>query len=249
MSDYSITPIKAFSDNYIWVIHNDKSAIAIDPGEASGVIKFLQQNNLQLETILLTHSHNDHIGGVQQLCDKYGCQVIDNSALQLSDNQVINLPSFPVVQVLLTPGHTNEHVVYLFDNKHLFCGDVLFGLGCGRVFTDNYEAAHSSLCKIKQLSGNILCYPAHEYTANNLRFTSSIDDTPNYYAKYAKLLLMKLTTLQNSLPTTLENELKYNLFLRCDDVNIWKMVGLKSQQVINNEFDCFKQLRLLRNNF
>ncbi len=247
--DYIISPIKSLQDNYIWVVHNQERALVVDPGESSSVINYLQNNNLQLDTILVTHSHQDHTAGIKLLEKHYGCIIIDNTSGKLIDNQVIHIDSFPDIQVLFTPGHTEDHVIYLLDNQHLFCGDLLFGLGCGRVFTENYQVAYASLCKLKKLSDTILCYPAHEYTMNNLRFTSQIDPSPTYYLDYANLLLMKLTSLQISLPTLLADELKYNLFLRCDNVDVMNMVVILSQQIIKSEFDCFKQLRIIRNNF
>jgi hydroxyacylglutathione hydrolase len=94
-----------------------------------------------------------------------------------------------------------------------------------------------------------LCYPAHEYTANNLRFCCSVDDNRDYYQEMANYLLMKLSTSGVSLPTMLETELKYNLFLRCHDPLVWKMVALKANSRIENEADCFVKLRELRNVF
>lgn len=247
--DYIILPIKSLQDNYIWVIHNQERALVIDPGESRSVIDYLQSNNLKLDTILLTHSHQDHTAGVKLLEEYSGCKIIDSTSGKLVDQQIIKIDSFPDIQVIFTPGHTNEHVIYLFDEQHLFCGDLLFGLGCGRVFTENYHAAYTSLCKLKELTDTILCYPAHEYTMNNLRFTSQIDPSSTDYSNYADFLLMKLTSLQISLPTLLADELKYNLFLRCNDPHVMNLVQIASQQAINNEFDCFKQLRILRNNF
>lgn len=250
MSQYEIIALNAFKDNYIWVIHNANSAIVVDPGEAQPVLKFLQKNNLQRVTILLTHTHADHNGGVTTLLRQYpDASVADNSAQTMVDNQLLSYDGFPIIRIITTPGHVYEHVCYVFDEKHLFCGDTLFSLGCGRVFTGDYVAAFTSLLKLKQLDKNILCYPAHEYTTSNIRFTTSVDSKREYYQDFAKYLVMKLASEQNSLPTLLENELKYNLFLRCDDKYVQQIVAAKSGADCSDELNCFIQLRELRNNF
>lgn len=248
--NYQIKALRALEDNYIWVIYNQKSAIVVDPTLAGPVNEFLQQNNLHLDSILLTHGHSDHIGGVAELVNKYSPQIVDNFSDQLTDASNVQIDGFPQIQVILTPGHMYEHVCYLFDNKHLFCGDTLFSLGCGRVFTNDYQLMHDSLTKLKKLDNNVLCYPAHEYTLNNLRFTLELDnENQEYYADFTNKIDSKLFEKQNSLPTVLSDELKYNLFLRDNDARLWSVIGKKSESVITNGFEYFKQLRMIRNNF
>ncbi len=248
--NYQLKALRALQDNYIWVIHNEKSAIVVDPTLAEPVDEFLQQNKLQLASILLTHGHIDHIGGVAELVNKYSPQVVDNFSDQLTDTTEIQIDEFPLIRVILTPGHMYEHVCYLFDQKHLFCGDTLFALGCGRVFTNDYQLMYNSLAKLKKLDADVLCYPAHEYTLNNLRFTLELDnENQGYYAEFINSTDSKLFEKQNSLPTLLSDELKYNLFLRDDDARLWTVVGKKSESVITNGFEYFKQLRMIRNNF
>lgn len=247
---YQIKALRALEDNYIWVIYNQKSAIVVDPTLADPVDEFLQQNNLQLSCVLLTHGHSDHIGGVAGLVNKYSPQIVDNFSNQLADASNVQIDGFPLIQVILTPGHMYEHVCYLFDNKHLFCGDTLFSLGCGRVFTNDYQLMYDSLTKLKKLENNVLCYPAHEYTLNNLRFTLELDDeNQEHYAYFINKIDSKLFEKQNSLPTVLSDELKYNLFLRDSDARLWAVIGKKSKSVITNGFEYFKQLRMIRNNF
>ncbi len=250
MKNYVITALPAFKDNYIWIIHNSVAAIVVDPGESAQVNRFLVENNLSLRAILQTHNHSDHCGGVGLLRKKYPDALLYNNEQQtMQDGEIIELDGFPPIKIITTPGHTTEHVVFLFDQKHLFCGDTLFSMGCGRVFTGDYAAMYDSLNKIKKLAPQVLCYPAHEYTTNNLRFTTSIDKNSGYYQDLANYILMQLTTTKMSLPTTVEQELKYNLFLRCQDPAVWTMISEITKHPIANEFECFIAIRELRNEF
>lgn len=246
---YNITALKVLTDNYIWLIHDDEKAVVVDPALAHPVIDYITSHELSLKGIILTHSHADHVGGVNELTATYRPQIVDNFNGRLQDNQIVSIFGFPEFKVILTPGHLYEHVCYFVDEKYLFCGDTLFSLGCGRVFTGDYAAMHNSLNKIKVLSGEILCYPAHEYTTRNLDFTLSIDDNHAYYQPIISLIEQKLKNFGNSLPALLSDELKYNLFLRTADVQIWEKVSYKTGVEIKNDLDCFIQLRLLRNGF
>lgn len=250
MNNYVITALPAFKDNYIWIIHNSVAAIVVDPGESGGVERFLAQHDLALAAILVTHSHNDHCGGVAALHRAHPDAVIyDNFQHTLGDGDIILIGGFAPIEIITTPGHTVEHVVFLFDQKHLFCGDTLFAMGCGRVFTGDFVAMYNSLNKIKKLAPQVLCYPAHEYTTNNLRFTTSIDKNSGYYQDLANYILMQLTTTKMSLPTTIEQELEYNLFLRCQDSKVWTIVSEITKHPIANELECFIAIRELRNEF
>ena len=246
---YKIIALRALQDNYIWLIQNQDSAIVIDPTLSEIVIDYLKTQQLNLEAILLTHEHADHTGGVKQLLATYSCAVIDNFMLQLEDEQTIVIRSFPMIKVILTPGHTDKHVCFLFENKHLFCGDTLFSLGCGRVFTGDYLAMYNSLAKIKKLPPSVSCYPAHEYTLRNLEFCLSIDSDYAYYTQLKLAIEEKLNSKACSLPVLLKDELAYNLFLRDDVKHLRDIVQSISKTVINDGLEYFTQLRLLRNEF
>ena len=260
-NDYKIVALTALSDNYMWLIHNGQQAVVIDPTLAAVVMEYLVEHNLNLAGILLTHSHADHTAGVAELCHHYGCAVRANfnylelAAPQLADSpglaegEIIKLGNFSAFTVLLTPGHTRDHVCYLFDQQHLFCGDTLFASGCGRVFTLDFKAMYASLAKIKALDPQLLCYPAHEYTAKNLAFSESLEVNPAAYAAYRQQVLAKLAHWQNTLPTRLSDELRYNLFLRCEESSIWPTISRHSARPIFSGLECFTRLRELRNNF
>lgn len=240
--------MRAFSDNYIWIIHSNELAIVIDPGSALEVEQFLSDNNLKLTSILLTHLHADHNGGVASLLELYpNALVYSNKDLIMNDDSIIQINDFPAFKIITTPGHVYEHVCYLFDDFHLFCGDTLFSLGCGRIFTGNFDLAFESLNKLKKLNDNVLCYPAHEYTLNNLGFCVTLQED-----KYDELyyhIECKLNKYGNSLPTLISYEKEYNPFLRAHDKDLHKCVQDKYNLNISNDFECFKALRELRNKF
>ena len=170
-----IHPIKAFSDNYIWCIQEETEAVVVDPGEAKGVLDYLEEKQLRLAAILLTHKHEDHTGGIQEIVARHPeSQVYGPKETEALANRVVEEGnSFNLLgqtfQVFETGGHTHGHISFLMGDA-LFCGDALFSAGCGRVFTGDYEAQYETLRKFKRLDDDINIYPGHEYTEINLRF-------------------------------------------------------------------------------
>ena len=162
-----IIPIPAFKDNYIWLIHNGQQAVAVDPGDAQPVIQTLKQLNLSLSGILITHHHQDHIAGVSALIKAYPNVNIYAPKLEtysfahtpVDDGQVVALTDLDLnFSVMHLPGHTLGHVAYYTENKlgdqWLFCGDTLFGAGCGRLFEGTPEQMHHSLKRLATLAGS-----------------------------------------------------------------------------------------------
>lgn len=174
-----IHPIKAFSDNYIWCIQEETEAIVVDPGKARVVFDYLEEKQLSLAAILLTHMHEDHTGGVREILARYPeCLVYGPKETKVLVNSVVKEgDSFNLLdqnfQVYESGGHTHGHISFLMGDN-LFCGDAFFSAGCGRVFTGDYEAQYETLQKFKRLDDNINVYPGHEYTETNLRFASGM---------------------------------------------------------------------------
>lgn len=218
-----LVAIPALSDNYIWCYSRDNlHALLVDPAEAEAAKKFLAKSQLKLEAILVTHNHADHTGGVAQLRKKYPhvpvyapAEVGTPLATHIVDSGIHHTPYYSL-HVFATGGHTAGHISFVVDN-HLFCGDTLFSLGCGRVFTRDYAQMFASLEKIKQLPDDTVVCPAHEYTLSNLRFAQSVTTSPalaEYAKKVEKLRQQQLPTV----PTTLGLEKQLNPFLQCSDV-------------------------------
>ena len=218
-----INPVKAFSDNYIWVMEEGTEAVIVDPGEAEGVLRYLEEQALGLTAILLTHKHDDHIGGVKEILEKYPntpvygpVETADLVTEIIAEGDTFELFEKPVA-VLKTAGHTEEHISFLIDDA-LFSGDALFAGGCGRVFTGDYQAQYDALQKFNQLDDQVKVYAGHEYTQTNLRFAMNEmpmnpDIVATLHAVNEKRAL-KLPTL----PSTIGKEKQVNLFLRAQSL-------------------------------
>jgi hydroxyacylglutathione hydrolase len=229
-----IDPIEAFQDNYIWLIHNDQNSIIVDPGDAGPVISALERKNLNLVAILITHHHADHIGGVMELQEKYPHIKIfapqkdkyDFVNISLKNGDEINIPELQInYKIIEIPGHTRGHIAY-YDKKNLFCGDTLFACGCGKIFDGTHEQMYNSLKKISALPKDTKIYCAHEYTKKNITFALSLDpDDTNL-----KLRKALVSNIKNTIPSSLEEELKTNPFLKCTSLEAFKRLrDLKDQ--------------------
>ncbi|MGE6571739.1 hydroxyacylglutathione hydrolase [Psychrobacter namhaensis] len=255
-----IHPIKAFNDNYIWTLINEsnKQAIVIDPGQAEPVAAYLEEHALELTSIWTTHHHHDHVGGVAGLQESYPMtHLVAHPEHNVDEDQTIKDGSTVsawgcAAQVWDVSGHTASHVAYVLDvdgGKHCFCGDTLFSAGCGRVFTGTIEQLYDSFKRLNTLPAETLLYPAHEYTASNLRFGLSIE--PDNAAMQHALRQAEEKTAQGipTLPVTLEHERAVNVFLRTQEPSV--IAGVKSKVTIEDDksLTVFAALRELKNNF
>lgn len=224
-SNLSIKPIKSFTDNYIWMIKKNKDVVVVDPGDAIPVLNFLKEKNLNLKSILITHKHSDHIGGIEDLLRHYPNIKIYGPKNNFSfiytivnNDELLKINELNIeFSVIATPGHTLDHVVFA-DQDHLFCGDTLFGCGCGKLFEGSYSQMHSSLKTLSKLPTSIKVYCAHEYTKKNIEFALTQDKDNQYLIDRKRNLIGKDITL----PSTLGEELKTNPFLRSKDVTQFK---------------------------
>ena len=252
----NIEPIKAFNDNYIWLVTTNEGSIVIDPGEAHKTIKYLKENNFNLDAILITHHHFDHTGGIEDMLkfknvDVYGpVNNISSINKKLRDGDLFSLIGidFKIIEI---PGHTLDHIAFFSENNGnpvLFCGDTLFSSGCGRVFEGTFEQMHKSVLKLKSLPANTKIYAGHEYTQSNLKFAMEVEPlNQKLVSRYNDVqdLLNKGTP---TLPTTLELELEVNPFLRCQTKEVQSSV-VKQFNTSNHEDEIFKALRQWKDNF
>jgi len=252
----NIEPIKAFNDNYIWLVTTNEGSIVIDPGEATKTINYLKENSLNLKGILITHHHFDHTGGIEDMLkfknvDVYGpVNNISSINKKLRDGDLFSLIGidFKIIEI---PGHTLDHIAFFSENNgnpFLFCGDTLFSSGCGRVFEGTFEQMHKSILKLKSLPANTKIYSGHEYTQSNLKFAMEVEPLNqkliSRYNDVQDLLNKGIPTL----PTTLELELEVNPFLRCQTKEVQSSV-VKQFNTSNHEDEIFKALRQWKDNF
>jgi hydroxyacylglutathione hydrolase len=221
----SITPIPAFSDNYIWLLRPraGTAAAVVDPGNETPVLAALEESGLELTAILVTHHHYDHIGGVEDLVAAYPDVRVfapkDPRIRAVTDpvgeGEVIRVPGTDAAfRVLEVPGHTSSHIAYLGE-RALFCGDTLFAAGCGRVFDGTFVQLAASLGRIATLPADTLVYCAHEYTLDNLGFAGWVEpDSPALAHRIARVQGLRQAG-RPSVPSRLSEELANNPFLRC----------------------------------
>ncbi|MDC7714963.1 hydroxyacylglutathione hydrolase [Vogesella sp. LYT5W] len=248
-----ITPLKAFSDNYIWVLHDDRAAIVVDPGDAAPVQQFLAQAQLALQAIWITHHHHDHIGGLPALhaqwpdCPVYGPAGVSGVSVPVMEGS--QLPALGLAcQVYEVPGHTANHLAF-HCGQHLFCGDTLFAAGCGRVFDGSIESLHASLQRLAALPPQTLCYPAHEYTLANLQFALALEpDNPALQQRWQRDSARREQDLP-TLPCLLADELQHNPFLRCGEAGIRRAAHHHQPDGGNDVLGVFATLRQWKNDF
>ena len=249
-------PIPAFDDNYIWLLHNGQNAVVIDPGDAVPVIEALQDLKLTLSAILITHHHPDHIAGVNALLKQSSAlapitvyapqyEQFDFEHIKLAEGDVVNLPQLGLnFKVMWLPGHTLGHIAYV-NEAQLFCGDVLFGAGCGRLFEGTAAQLLNSLQRIKKLSPATQVFCTHEYTAKNIDFALTLDpDNKDLIERKQEVKLLR-AQYKPSLPSNIDLELKTNPFLRCNQASIFA----NSKAENNSELTVFTAIRNLRNSF
>lgn len=221
-----LVALPVLNDNYIWLYGRENlPVIVIDPAESRPVIDYLQQHQLALEAILLTHNHDDHVAGVKALRQQYPqVEVFGPSETAEYASKIINEGKFHTahyqIEVIPSGGHTANHVSFLLDG-HLFCGDTIFSAGCGRVFTGDYAQMFASLQRLNQLPAETILCPAHEYTLSNLAFAYHVaqDQQHKSAVQNQKILVEKWRAEgKPSLPTTLKREREINPFLQAKDL-------------------------------
>lgn len=250
-----VTPIPAFADNYLWAVHNRQQAIIVDPGSAQPVMDFLEKHHLELAAILVTHWHADHIGGIEALLAHTQVPVYGPKSAHIpqvshtlidGDNITLLDTRFTVIVV---PGHTLDHIAFHApEQTALFCGDTLFGAGCGRLFEGTPEMMYHSLQKLARLPANTHIYCAHEYTVSNLRFALEVE--PDNRTILDRLLSCEQLRKngQCTLPSTLEEELLTNPFLRVTEDAVITQ-ALNQGASTTDPVDIFSCLREWKNEF
>jgi hydroxyacylglutathione hydrolase len=252
----NINIIPCLNDNYSYLIHDEHSntVAIIDPSEFEPCDKIIDKNFKKLDFILNTHHHYDHVGGNKDLKDKYNSTVLgfegDKNRIPgidetLRDNQEFKIGNLNFNTIFI-PGHTNGHIAFHEKKtKIVFTGDTLFSLGCGRVFEGTYEQMFDSLNKLKNLPEETEIYCGHEYTLNNFEFCLKYNPDNNFLKNRADKIKSKLRSNIPTVPSTIGEEIKTNIFLRYDDPDVKKAINLEN----SSDIEIFTKLRDLKDNF
>ena len=253
-----IEPIAAFTDNYIWCLHDGKVAWVVDPGDAAPVIQFLEARQLRLDGVLITHHHKDHTGGILELQQRYSPAFTygpANPAIAGIDHPLLEGDQITVLgtdfTVLEVPGHTLDHIAYFTPNSLpplLFCGDTLFAAGCGRLLGGSAEQLYHSLQRLAQLPENTIIYCTHEYTQSNLRFARAVEPDNLAVQRRSETVSQLRTAQQPTLPSTLALELATNPFLRVQEPTV-RAMALKQDTSCSTDVEVFAVLRRLKDHF
>ena len=237
-SEFTIHPITVLQDNIVWVWVHNCNAVVVDPSISDPVEKWLLEKELSLKAILQTHHHDDHIGGTQKLIRRWPDAKVIASKKELiripfqtfsvDDNDIFHLMDSEI-KVIEVHGHTNNHIAFYVTNKNakyniLFPGDTIFGGGCGRLLEGTPSQMFESLYKLNSLPENTKIYSAHEYTENNLKWALTLESNNISILKRLKRVQDKRQKGIPSLPSTISEERKTNLFLRAKNVEEFTML-------------------------
>ena len=222
------TPVPILSDNYAWLLRDSGSGATaiVDPADARPVIEAIEKAGGRLDKILLTHHHDDHIAGVDEVRARFNCQVVGAAADMhrlpkldeaVREDDTVRLGN-ATASVIDTPGHTRGQINYFFsDGDVLLAGDTLFSLGCGRLIEGTPQEMFDSLRKLSVLPADTLVCCGHEYTESNARFALAVDpDNPALREFVGKVEQLRAAG-QPSVPSVLGDELKANPFLLAKD--------------------------------
>ncbi|MAW17363.1 MAG: hydroxyacylglutathione hydrolase [Candidatus Pelagibacter sp. TMED272] len=247
--------IPCLSDNYSYLIFEKKTNTVsiVDPSEFNSCDKVIKKYK-KLDFILNTHHHTDHVNGNLKLKEKYGSKIlgynldkdripgIDICLLENQEEKIGNLK----FKVIFIPGHTSGHVAFYFrEEKIVFTGDTLFSLGCGKVFEGTHEDMFNSLVKLKSLPSETKVYCGHEYTKTNLDFCLKYDPKNTLLKDKSLLINSKIKENLPTIPTTIGDEIKLNIFLRYDDIRLKQALNLEAY----SDQEVFSKLRDLKDTF
>jgi hydroxyacylglutathione hydrolase len=256
MDTLEVFPLPAFEDNYIWCLRRGGNLSVVDPGDAAPVLKYLSESGDRLCTILITHHHRDHTGGIGDLTARHpapvfapAAEAIAGTTHPLRGGDRIRLEELDIeLEALDFAGHTRGHLGY-YRPGSLFCGDTLFGCGCGRIFEGTAAQLHAALTKISVLPRLTLIYCAHEYTASGIRFARAVEPGNAAIEVRASKVVEQLAARRPTVPFTVADELATSPFLRCREPEVVAAAGRRLGRKPADELEVFAALREWRDHF
>ena len=255
-----VQAIRAFKDNYIWVILDatGQCAALVDPGDGQAAAQALRQQGLMLTDILVTHHHADHVGGLDALKAQWPEVCIhapQHARIPQADQvlyggETVRLNSIDLtVQVLAVPGHTLDHLAYfspglgIDPRPLLFCGDTLFAGGCGRLFEGTPTQMYSSLEALAKCPAETLVYCAHEYTESNLRFALRVEPANADLHRRAERVRLAREVDEATVPSCVGIERQTNPFLRVTQDAVQTATGAWRGTAISDPIECLAAVR------
>jgi hydroxyacylglutathione hydrolase len=221
-----IIPVPAFSDNYLWLVHDEASGetAVVDPGDAGPVLAEASGRGWTIAQVWNTHWHPDHTGGNLAVKDATGAFIsgpagenIPGRDVALKERDEIRLGS-NIGRVIEVPGHTLGHIALIFDDERIaFVGDTLFAMGCGRLFEGTPEQMYRSLQRLIELPEDTKLYCAHEYTLSNAKFAVHADPQNAAIAERLASIRLMRDAGEITVPTTVAQERETNPFVRATD--------------------------------
>lgn len=253
-----IVSLQAFSDNYIWVLINSNStAVVVDPGDAAPVLNYLNENQLTLAAIFITHHHYDHTDGITALLNHkkvpvYGGwnEPISHLSHPLREGDTLDLDHCRMgkYRVLEIPGHTLGHIAYVGEGR-VFSGDTLFTAGCGKIFEGTAPQMFNSLQKLKSLPVTTEVFCGHEYTLANLKFAQVVEPENQEIKKRLEKVREQRENGVATVPATMELELKTNPFLRTHEAAVVLAAERHAGRTLRDEVEVFAEIRHWKNGF
>ncbi len=261
-ADLSVSALPAFQDNYVWVVRgllDERRVAVVDPGDATVVEQALAQHQWILDSILITHHHADHVGGIEALLSRrpgedvpvFGpaSESIPGRSVALSGGETINLTRLGLTfAVISVPGHTLGHLAY-YGHNTLFSGDTLFSAGCGRLFEGTAAQMLHSLDRLGSLPGSTQVCCTHEYTASNLRFAAVVEPLNEARVERTAQVLELRAKGVPTLPVRLSKERAYNPFLRSREPSVRAAVQAHAGRAIVDPMEVFATLRRWKDEF